>query len=911
MKKQRILCSGVLLLTLSGGHVDASCCTVVIPYRATGYKFSVVPFGAGGGFEQPGFDDSGFSTGDAGFGTPSGFCALNNPTDVKTTWPLNTDILLRKEFNLPAGATNLEVGMAIDNDVLVFLNGQDISGGLRVHEGCATLDSFIFSAPNNILIVGTNLLAIRGRDRGGLSYLDVKVTIQGGQDCNGNDIPDECDIDDGTSQDCNGNGVPDECDIADGTSQDCNQNGIPDECDIGSGASTDLNENGVPDECEDCQPNGIPDDLDILNGTSQDCNGNGVPDECDIADGTSRDCNGNGVPDECDIANGTSADLDGNGIPDECEGDADFEDPQEVEAAGNPNIEAIGDLDGDGDSDVVIAIPATDPMTNGVVQVFLNQGNDQAGNWIGLLAPPNPITVGREPSGVAVGLFDADPHVDVAVTNAGDNTLSILYNKGFGDGSLLDPVNVQVGNRPSAVVAADFNLDTFVDLAVTNKLDSNVMLILNADFPPPPPAGGGGGAAAAGGFATFPTGGEGFSLVTDDFDGNKRPDMAGSARTAGLTGQTGAVFVLLGLGDGTFEPVALYNVGSNPLDLSSADLQRDGAVDIVAVNSGDGTVSILINQLDGTFVAASPLAVGGTPVSIDAVELSGDSDPDLAVVAIDPEIGPAVQVLQNALGLGTELVFEDPIPFSVDADPNFVVSVDLNDDGAADLVTVNADEGVTGGSVTAILGDPSPIAFGARLDIRPGSCPNSLNRRSPGVLPVALLGSGDFDVSQVDLSTVVLERAAGIGSSVAPLQGPPGPFPVIADVATPFDGPGAPGCDCHDLGGDGTLDLAIKFALAEVVTQLRLDLLEGGDVVELVLSGLLLDGTPFAASDCIRIVPAPDIDGDGVVGVADLLILLGAWGPCTPTQEQECLADLDEDATVSVSDLLILLANWG
>ena len=181
-----------------------------------------------------------------------------------------------------------------------------------------------------------------------------------------------------------------------------------------------------------------------------------------------------------------------------------------------------------------------------------------------------------------------------------------------------------------------------------------------------------------------------------------------------------------------------------------------------------------------------------------------------------------------------------------------------------------------------------------------------MNRRSPGFLPVALLGSGDFDVSQVDLSTVRLERAVGIGGSVAPTQGPPGPSPVIEDVATPFDGEP---CDCHDLGGDGTLDLSIKFELAEAVQQLELSLLSGGDVVELVLSGLLLDETPFAASDCIRIVPAPDIDGDGVVGAADLIILLGAWGPCAA--DQECQADLDEDGTVSISDLLTLLANWG
>ena len=52
-----------------------------------------------------------------------------------------------------------------------------------------------------------------------------------------------------------------------------------------------------------------------------------------------------------------------------------------------------------------------------------------------------------------------------------------------------------------------------------------------------------------------------------------------------------------------------------------------------------------------------------------------------------------------------------------------------------------------------------------------------------------------------------------------------------------------------------------------------------------------------------------DLDGDGTVGVKDLLILLGLWGPCDDCDN--CLADLDDDCTVGVKDLLILLGNWG
>ena len=52
-----------------------------------------------------------------------------------------------------------------------------------------------------------------------------------------------------------------------------------------------------------------------------------------------------------------------------------------------------------------------------------------------------------------------------------------------------------------------------------------------------------------------------------------------------------------------------------------------------------------------------------------------------------------------------------------------------------------------------------------------------------------------------------------------------------------------------------------------------------------------------------------DLDGDGTVGVKDLLILLGLWGKCDDCDN--CPADLDGDCTVGVADLLILLGNWG
>jgi hypothetical protein len=138
------------------------------------------------------------------------------------------------------------------------------------------------------------------------------------------------------------------------------------------------------------------------------------------------------------------------------------------------------------------------------------------------------------------------------------------------------------------------------------------------------------------------------------------------------------------------------------------------------------------------------------------------------------------------------------------------------------------------------------------LDIKPGLCPNPLNRKSQGKLPVALVGTELFDVAEVDISTLLIERADGIGGSVAPTEGPPGPHTVIEDVATPFEGEP---CDCHELGGDGIDDLSMKFLTPELVAELELGDLAPGEFVELCVSGMLLDGTEFRECDCVWLVP--------------------------------------------------------
>jgi len=164
------------------------------------------------------------------------------------------------------------------------------------------------------------------------------------------------------------------------------------------------------------------------------------------------------------------------------------------------------------------------------------------------------------------------------------------------------------------------------------------------------------------------------------------------------------------------------------------------------------------------------------------------------------------------------------------------------------------------------------------IDIKPGSCPNSWNRNSNGVLPVAILGTDDFDVTQIDVSSVTISRGDGTGGSVGPNEGPPGPHSVFEDVGTPFEGEV---CGCHEAEGDGILDLSMKFKTRDVADLLPVDD-PSGALVPLVVSGTLLDGTAFtSASDCVRLVPPGSLPNQVNVESA-----AGSWIDATPLDNQ-------------------------
>ena len=136
---------------------------------------------------------------------------------------------------------------------------------------------------------------------------------------------------------------------------------------------------------------------------------------------------------------------------------------------------------------------------------------------------------------------------------------------------------------------------------------------------------------------------------------------------------------------------------------------------------------------------------------------------------------------------------------------------------------------------------PSPNQPFVDVDIKPQSCPNPLNVKNKGVIPVAVLGSAEFDISQIDAATVELEGVSSDGRTLTP-----------EDVATPFEGEL---CECHTRAGDGFTDQVFMFDAQAIVA--ALGEVTNNEERELTLTGSLLDGTPFQGSDCVRIKKGP------------------------------------------------------
>jgi hypothetical protein len=401
-----------------------------------------------------------------------------------------------------------------------------------------------------------------------------------------------------------------------------------------------------------------------------------------------------------------------------------------------PQSIAVGDFNNDGFLDLVVSDSA-----HNSIHVCLGKGDGTFTDITGAAGIPT----GHNPQGLAVGDFNNDGNLDVAVVNQNDNNVQIFL--GDGTGSFFAPAKTYGlfgGVGPIAVAVGDFNGDGALDLAVVNQVDGTNC-----------PAGGP-AITMGNGSITFLQGN--INMATGEPDGT-----FSQAQTHMKNPMPPPLFVTTNLA-----PVCLAVPATA---IAVGDFHGQGFLDIVVNNGstpssgcppGVGTVSLLSNtslpfnaELGGGFIISGPqpFCAGKSPRGLAVGDFNGDGKLDLAVAefgdnAVTIFIGNGDGTFQpgpNSFALG---------PGSSGLGPASLAAGDFNSDGILDLAV--ADQGSSG--VSILLGQSngaSPPVANGMFSAAPGSPFSTLDVNNTGQGPASLIaadfnGDGRLDIVTAD-----------------------------------------------------------------------------------------------------------------------------------------------------------------
>ncbi len=593
------------------------------------------------------------------------------------------------------------------------------------------------------------------------------------------------------------------------------------------------------------------------------------------------------------------------------QGDGTFADPVTYEVEGDPRSVTTADADGDGAVDLIV-------LNAGGVVVLRNQGD-------GIFAAPVTYEVGykvgyNDPSSVFPVDVDGDGAIDLITAHSGSypdyfGSVSVLRNQG--DGTFAEHGSYAMAGT---ITIADINGDGAVD--VVGIANGSVSILRNQ---------GDGTFADQVLYDVL----DGVTFVTPaDIDGDGAIDLITANWDPSV--RIAWVSVLRNQGDGVFPTRSTYQPGADPDCVAAADVNGDGAVDLVTANRDDRTVSVFRNLGDGTFAARVKYAVGGYPASLVCADVDGDGAIDLVTANWESD---SISILRN-LGDGT---FAPRVSYMVDGGPISVAAADIDGDGAIDLVTAN--EAIDAVSVLRNLGDGTFAIQGTHLvDYRP---------RSVAAADVDGDGAVDLITANVDSNTVSVLRNLEDGSFAAQVPYQVGDNPSSL-VPADLDGDGAvdlitghAGSDTvsvlMNLGGGTFADQQVvypegwsPFTAANFVTAADVN---GDGAIDLITAFLRTDDSPgpiqvsrnlgdgtfappvvYLTNRDLRSVAVADVNGDGAMDLiavnvpsytgiplypSTISVLPNLIVPTNPD------GDLNADGLVGSADLDIVRANWG
>jgi hypothetical protein len=422
----------------------------------------------------------------------------------------------------------------------------------------------------------------------------------------------------------------------------------------------------------------------------------------------------------------------------------------------SPVALVAGDFNGDGDEDLAVADNVTDK-----VYVYFGQGNGSfvAGPILSLNAPATSIISGD---------FNGDGKPDIAVActaalGQSTTTVDVFLNTGagtFGTGQITTVETGAVAGENVALVAADFNRDVHLDLAVTDYTNDSLSIL----------DGNGNGTFAAP--VTYNLPGQPTAVTETDFNNDTYPDLAvtttSTDNSTGVAVTTNNVNILLGNSTGDFSAgpqIQLNSVGI-PNDIATANLTGANTPGLV-VGDSNGNATLITNT-SGTFAVATvnALSAGSSGIATADFDLDGNTD----IVSADG--GSSTSITTDSVtvlqGSGNGNV-ANTYQFSVGVVPEDVVVADFNNDGKPDIATANK-----GGTVSILLNTTAlaPIVTKTTLVPSATSSPAGSNLTLTATITTASVspltgeevptGTVNFYDGTTLLSTVTLTSASNV-----------------------------------------------------------------------------------------------------------------------------------------------------
>jgi hypothetical protein len=524
-------------------------------------------------------------------------------------------------------------------------------------------------------------------------------------------------------------------------------------------------------------------------------------------------------------------------------GDGTFHDVATFGTGTQPYAITTGDFNGDGKLDLATAdsgTSAADPNSK-KISVLLGNGDGTFGAAVN-------YAVGTLASSIATADFNDDGKLDLAVVNHGDGTMSILL--GNGDGTFQAAVTYPAGTNAISLVVADFNGDGKLDLAVGSLGASNTnqvsVLLGNGD---------GTFQAALNSIVSGGTGIDG--LAAGDFNGDGKPDLAAANYNSNN------VVIMLGNGDGTFQPAPDALRAFGPVSIAAGDINQDGKADLIVGNYFASKIAVFRGNGDGTFQAPTFYDVGNDPVGVAIADLNGDTKPDLAVVNVNDHF---VSIFEGK-GDGT---FEDGVNYGASKGPSAVVVGDLNGDGKPDLAMT----GYWFNNVSILLNNtPTPVQLSAVV-----------SRKVHG-------GAGTFDIDLPITGTGIECRSGGTDGNHQIIFSFPAPVTFSGAAVTSGTG------SVLSTGGSGTNQVTVN--LTGVIN---------AQTITVTLTGVN-DGTTTGNVAISMGVLLGDVNANAAVSNTDVAAVKGQVA--APVTSSNFRNDVNASGVISNTDVSVTKAQVG